>query len=79
MSSESWRPNTEIGDVIVHHAAPKLWLPASVTDNGDLAGTKTKVSKTSRDAAVAVARELLRPGGRIYIHHHDDAYWEQVR
>ena len=79
MSSEPWCPNTEIGDVIVHHAAPKVWVPASVTEHGDLAGAGTKVSKTSRDAAMAVARELLRPGGRIYIHHHDDAQWEQVR
>jgi hypothetical protein len=79
LSSESWQPKTQIGDVIVHHAAPKFWIPASVSDTGDLDGTKTKVSKTSRDAAVAAARELLRPGGRIYIRHHDDAIWEEVR
>ena len=79
MSSQQWSPSTEIGDVIVHHAAPRVWFAATVTQPGDLVGATTRVSKASRDAALAVARELLRPGRRIYIHHQDDAEWEQVR
>ena len=79
LSSESRCPNTEIGDVIVHHAAPKVWVAASVTQSGDLVGATTQVAKTSRGAALAVARELLSPGGRIYVHHQDDAEWEHVR
>jgi hypothetical protein len=78
LSREPWRPHTEIGDVIVHHAAPKVWLPARVTEPGDLVGTTTQVSRMSRDAALAVAQTLLRPGGRIYIYHRDDAEWEGV-
>jgi hypothetical protein len=77
--STPWRPSTEIGDVIIHHAAPRVWLPATVFQSGDLAGKVAVAPKTTRDAALTVARELLQPGRCIYIHHRDDAEWEQVR
>jgi hypothetical protein len=77
--STSWRPSTEIGDVIIHHAAPKVWIAASVTNAGDLVGHLTSIPRTTRDSALVAARELLQPDRQIYIHHHDDAVWEQVR
>jgi hypothetical protein len=79
VSGQPWRPSTETGDVIIHHAAPKVWVAASVTQTGDLVGKMTDIPKTSRDGALVVAREMLQPGRQIYIHHRDDAEWEQVR
>lgn len=77
--STPWRPHTAIGDVIVHHAAPRVWIPAIVTEPGDLHGNAAVAPKMTRDAALTVAQTLLQPGGCIYIHHRDDAEWEQVR
>ena len=78
--STPWQPRTEVGDVIVHHAAPRVWITASVTKAGDLAGTVIgKNPRTTRDSAIDAARGLLQHGGQIYIHHQDDAEWEQVR
>lgn len=78
MGTESWRPSTDVGDVIIHHAAPKVWIPASVTASGDVVGKMDGGPRTTRDAALDAARSLLGPGRRIYIHHHDDAEWERV-
>ena len=77
--STPWRPHTEVGDVLIHHAAPKVWLPATVVQSGDLVGKAAVAPKTTRDAALTVAHSLLQPGRCIYIHHRDDAEWEQVR
>jgi hypothetical protein len=77
--STPWRPRTEVGDVLIHHAAPKVWIPATVVQSGDLVGKTAVAPKTTRDAALTVARELMQPGRRIYILHRDDAEWEQVR
>lgn len=74
-----WRPRTEVGDVLIHHAAPKVWLPATVVQSGDLVGQAAVAPKTTRDAALTVAHSLLQPGRCIYIYHRDDAEWEQVR
>jgi hypothetical protein len=76
--STPWHPSTDIGDVIIHHAAPKVWVAAIVTQPDDLVGTTAGIPKTLRDHALTVARELVRAGGRIYIHHRDDATWEPV-
>jgi hypothetical protein len=76
--STPWHPSTEVGDVIIHHAAPKVWKAATVTQLGDLVGTMTGTPQRSRDAALAAARDLVSPGCRIYIHHQDDGAWEPV-
>ena len=70
-------PITDVGDVIIHHVAPKVWLPCAVTKHGDLDGMATK-PHLSRIAAVAEAKNLLLPHRRIYIRHQDDAEWEEV-
>ena len=77
MASEAWYPITDVGDVIIHHVAPKVWLPCAVRAQGDLEGSPTD-PYTSRAGAMAVAQELLVPGRRIYVCHHDDAEWEAV-
>ena len=77
--STPWRPRTAVGDVIVHHAAPRVWIPATVVEPGDLQGEVAIAPKMTRDAALAFAHTLLIPGGSIYIYHRDDAEWEQVR
>jgi hypothetical protein len=74
--SNPWRPSTDPGDVIVHHAAPKVWIAARVVQPGDLVGTMQPIPQMKRDAALTEARTLLAPGRQIYIHHHDDAEWE---
>jgi hypothetical protein len=74
-----WRPRTEVGDVIIHHAAPRVWMPATVEQPGDLQGKVAVAPKTTRDAALTVAYSLLQPGRCVYIHHRDDAQWEHVR
>ena len=71
--STPWRPSTEVGDVLIHHAAPKVWIPATVVQSGDLVGETADSPKTTRDAALTVAHRLLQPGRCIYIHHRDDA------
>jgi hypothetical protein len=77
--STPWRPRTEIGDVIVHHAAPRVWIPATVVQAGDLHGSVATAPKMTRDAALTVAYSLLQPGRCLYIYHRDDAQWEQIR
>jgi hypothetical protein len=77
MAVDSRAPVTIAGDVIVQHMAPKIWIPSSVTASNDLIGSPTRTI-TTRLEAIAAARELLRPGRRLYIHHHDDANWEAV-
>jgi hypothetical protein len=77
MTSQSWHPLTDVGDVIIHHVAPKVWLPCAVRSQGDLDGNPTE-PYASRDRAMAVAQGLLLPGRRIYVRHHDDAEWEAV-
>jgi hypothetical protein len=77
--STPWLPRTEIGDVIVHHAAPRVWIPATVVQPGDLHGQVAVAPKTTRDAALTVAQGLVQSGRCIYIYHRDDAQWEQVR
>jgi hypothetical protein len=79
LTSKPWCPRTEIGDVIIHHAAPKVWVAASVTQAGDLVGQQIGMPRMSRDSALVSARDLLQPGRQIYIYHRDDAEWEQVR
>jgi len=71
-------PITDVGDVVIHHLAPRVWVPCAITKNGDLGGRST-TAVSSRLAAVAAAQSLLLPGRRIYIRHHDDAEWEEVR
>ena len=70
-------PLTDIGDVVIHHRAPKVWVPCAITTPGDLDGRPTAVL-TSRTAALAAAHSLLLSGRRMYIRHHDDAMWEEV-
>ena len=70
-------PRTDIGDVIVHHMAPKVWRVAAVTTPGDLRG-RAMTTYLSRAAAMAAAHALRLAGRRIYIRHHDDAQWEHV-
>jgi hypothetical protein len=77
MSDNDRRPTTEIGDVVIHHASPRTWIPAAIIRAGDLDGRRSRV-QSSRAAALEIARELLLPRGRIYIRHHDDAIWETV-
>ena len=77
MTTQTWYPITDVGDVIVHHVAPKVWLPCAVTTQGDLNGRPTTPC-TSRARAMAVAQGLLVPGRKIYVRHHDDAEWEAV-
>jgi hypothetical protein len=72
------QPITDIGDVVIHHLAPKLWVPCAITANGDVNGRPT-TAVAARRAALAAAQSLLLPGRRIYIRHHDDAEWEEVR
>jgi hypothetical protein len=70
-------PITDVGDVVIHHLAPRVWVPSAITRNGDINGRATTAVR-SRLAALAAAQSLLLPGGRIYIRHHDDAEWEEV-
>jgi hypothetical protein len=77
--STPWRPRTAIGDVILQHVAPRVWIPTTIVQPGDLQGTVAVPPKTTRGAALSVAQTLVSPGRSIYIHHHDDAEWEQVR
>ncbi len=74
----TWKPSIHVGDVIIHHFRPKSWAATAAMTPGDMDGTPTKVD-TSRTAAVETARTLVAPRGRIYIRHHDDAEWEEVR
>ena len=76
-NDKRWPPITEIGDVIIHHAAPKVWQPAAVVLSGDVVGTRTQVH-FSRAGALAAAHRLLLPGRRIYVRHYDDAEWEEI-
>ena len=76
MSTETWRPSTMAGDVVLHHAEPDVWIVASVRHSGDPVGRMRMLPKRSRDDALAAARIVLAPGHRIYIHHHDAAEWE---
>lgn len=78
MANTPRRPITEIGDVIIHHVAPKVWMPSAVTKAGDLDG-RAMTPHISRLGAMAAARELLLPGRRIYIRHQDDAEWEDAK
>jgi len=78
MGLEYQKPLTDIGDVVIHHLAPRVWVPCAITANGDVNGRPT-TAVTSRVAAIAAAQSLLLPGRRIYIRHHDDAEWEAVR
>lgn len=77
MANNRGHPITEVGDVVIHHAAPRVWQPAAIERDGDLVGNRTPVQLT-RAAALAAARSLLLPGHRIYIRHGDDAEWEEV-
>jgi hypothetical protein len=77
MAPDSWHPITDVGDVIIQHFGPKLWVPSPVVRPNDLRGSPTKPT-TTRLGAIEAARFVLLPGRRIYIHHHDDANWEAV-
>jgi hypothetical protein len=77
MTTDPWCPITEIGDVVIHHDAPKVWQPAAIVRNGDVVGHRTQ-AHMSRAAAMTAARRLLLPGRRIYIRHSDDAIWEDA-
>jgi hypothetical protein len=77
MGPESWTPITDVGDVLNDHVAPKVWIPSPITQPNDLSGSPTRAF-TTRLPAIEAARQLLLPGRRIYIHHHDDACWEAV-
>ena len=70
-------PITDVGDVIIQHVAPKVWIPCAITANGDLKGRPT-TAVPSRTAALAAAAALLLHGRKIYIRHHDDVEWELV-
>ena len=72
------RPITDVGDVVIQHRAPRVWEPCAITRHADVEGRPMR-TYGSRDDAVAAARELLLPGRRIYIRHHDDAIWEVVQ
>jgi hypothetical protein len=71
------QPITDVGDVVIHHVAPKHWVPCAITASGDVAGRPTTAVMT-RVAALAAAQSLLLPGRRVYIRHHDDAEWEEI-
>lgn len=77
MTDRRWCPITDIGDVVIHHTAPKTWQPAAIVRSGDIVGIRTAVH-ASRAAALNAARPLLLPGRRIYIRHYDDAEWEDA-
>ena len=77
MDRMSWQPHPTDGDVVIHHRAPKVWIPCTITRNGDFAGF-AGARCTSRPSAIVAASSLVKPGGRIYIHHEDDAQWEEV-
>jgi len=77
MAPESRAPLTDIGDVIIQHFGPRLWVPSPVVRPNDLIGSPTKPTAT-RPGAIEAARSVVLPGRRIYIHHHDDANWEAV-
>ena len=71
------QPITDVGDVVIHQFAPKVWVPCAITTSGDVNGRPT-TTVMSRLAALAAAQSLLLPGRRVYIRHHDDAEWEEV-
>ena len=77
MAPDSRAPVTDIGDVIIQHFGPKVWIPSPVLRPNDLVGSPTKPTST-RHSAIEAARSMVRPGRHIYIHHHDDANWEAV-
>jgi hypothetical protein len=77
MTPGSRNPITDVGDVIIQHFAPKVWVPSAIIRPNDLIGSPTKTI-TTRAGAIEAARALLLPGRRMYIRHHDDAEWEEV-
>jgi hypothetical protein len=77
MDGKLWQPHPTSGDVIIRHRAPKVWVPCAIARDGDLNGVASAPC-TSRPSAIIAASTLLKPGGRIYIHHQDDALWEEV-
>jgi hypothetical protein len=77
VATKPWHPITDIGDVVVQHLSPTMWVPCAITQHGDLNGRPT-TSVTSRAAALRAARALLLPGRRIYIRHSGDDEWEDV-
>jgi hypothetical protein len=78
LTDKPCRPPTAPGDVIIHHEAPRVYVVARVVHPGDLVGNHEPIPNRSREAAVTAGRKLLAAGRRIYIHHRDDAEWEQV-
>ena len=77
MAPASWQPHPYRGDVVIRHRAPKVWIPCAIARDGDIDGLPS-TPRTSRPSAVVAAAALLAPRGRIYIHHQDDALWEEV-
>lgn len=77
MNQKSWQPLPRSGDVIIRHRAPKVWLLYAIAIDGDFTGMPG-ASCMTRPAAIMAAATLLKPGGRIYIHHQDNALWEEV-
>jgi hypothetical protein len=75
--TKPWHPITDIGDVVIQHLSPEMWVPCAITQPGDLKGRPT-TSVSSRAAAVRAAGALSLPGRRIYIRHHNEAEWEEV-
>ncbi len=70
-------PDLRVGDVVIHHFRPKVWVVTVVTSHGEDSGPAT-TTDSSRDDALTTARRLLKGGHRLYIRHHDDAQWEEV-
>ena len=77
MSPYTGSPMVEIGDVVIHHMAPRVWYLTPITKPADIDGHATHPYRTRPDA-IEAARALLQHGRRIYIHHRDDALWEEV-
>ena len=70
-------PILDIGDVVIHHVAPRVWYLSRITNPAVTDGHATHPYRT-RPYAIEAARALLAERRRIYIHHHDDAHWEEV-
>ena len=76
-SDPSRQPMTDVGDVMIHHMAPRVWVPCPITKPGDIRGCAMRAYPTPTEAIVA-ARTFALPGCKVYIWHHDDRAWEFV-
>ncbi len=70
---------TRFGDVLIlAKGGMGLHVVCPVSDDGQQGGTADHHDEFGRDAAIAKARDLVVPEGRIFIRDQDSGEWHQI-